>query len=208
MAFEFDIPTAPFQTNYFSIDAENLVFHDTQMVVADIVGFSYGTTFNFDANGIRVSTSYFFNFMDNSSDVIAFWMYDGPPFNSNEIFMTNTSLINYIWVYFGNRLLLQMIQSIHNGNNVKVGELTLNHTGIHFTYQTIAAPPSNHTINWDALTFRIIDEIITVSSWTNGGIQKGISLKTELNAHLFKAICELVQQNKLSPDVLTGKRQP
>jgi hypothetical protein len=205
MSVVLEIPVTQHESKVFSIDPEHLSFHDLQMDIADITGFCYGRIINTSA-GMPAGGSHHYKFEDTSGDIIGFGFQDGPLINGDTHTSLTISLENAVWEYLGNHMLNRLVREIHNGKEIRVGELLLNRGGIHVTPHEVYRPP--FVIPWEYAIATAQNGSLVISSVIRGEDICSLPLRTTMNAHVLYRILYYMQNNVYLRDVLRGINPP
>lgn len=204
MPYEVDLKPHLLASRYFSIDENNLVYHDTEMAVADIVGFAYGSI-STSVNGIKAKTEYILRVIDNAGDSIniAFYTTVLLGYDPEAVFK---DMIKYCWEFFGNRILNDTINKIANGDSVTIGGLQLNQEGVLMQHRPFFGKPIDFIVAWDDLTYEIFQGILTVKSQSEKKAQSAMHLKSDYNAHILKTMIEILTDDTSFANKLSGKK--
>ncbi len=190
----------------FSINHEHLAFHDTQMEVKDITGFCYGAIVN-QSGGLNVGGSHFYKFIDTSGDIIHFGM-----LNWIGNMSANRNIAGeieyWIWEYLGNRLITDMIRSIHFGNNVEVGEVIINRNGVHFTDKRYSGRSYDYSLDWYDVAGVTENGWLLIRSKRDAGISYPMDFRSTLNAMVLHRILQYIETNVDLRDILRGMKPP
>lgn len=205
-SFETDIyESATAQPKVFLINHGHLIFHDLQMEIKDLIGFTYGLRYGQGTDIIGYS-EYMYQFIDASHDVVAFTMRNDPSsFQANTAL--HTDIEQALWFYAGDSLLNTMVRTIHDGHNVTVGTLTLNRGGVHFTVDHYMGG-RQQAIPWNEAAGHVHHGTLFISSYFNRSVGTTLDLLSAYNAGIVYRILQYLTHNKYLVDVLKGNVPP
>lgn len=203
MSIETEIKTGLFTSKYVFMDYESLVFDDTQMMTAEMTGFSYGATVT-SVNGIKANTEYYYRFVDSANDAIEF-KFVSALLGSSEPDEINDQLLKCTWDYVGNRLLTEMVHQVSGGGKKQIGTCMLDKTGIHFTRNPLFGKASDHTVPWHDIDYEVYQGILILKSKTVEKAKTEMPLRDTLNAHILLRIAEMIARDPSFAEVLSPR---
>jgi len=204
MSYEVELKPNLFVGRYFSIDENSIIYHDTEMVVADIVSFAYGEI-KVMINRFASRTEYGFSFKDNSGDEIKFTFYSTVNLSLNTLETYNT-IVKNVWECFGNRIMNEMIQAISNGRIVEIKDCKLSQDGIEIPYRPFIGEDIDYVVPWEDLTYESEGEFITIKSESEPKAKIDLHLNTDHHAQTLKMLIDILYADKTYIDVLSGKK--
>lgn len=204
MAYEVDLDGIVFQARYFSIDEESLIFKDTQMMCADITGFSYGAAIT-RVNGIEVKTEYSFRFIDTAGDTISFDFANPHDMNMRGSDV-NERMVAEIWAAFGNRLFNEMVSTITAGKTATVGEIGFSRGGVQLKYRPFFGKAREVLVPWDEMDVELNAGVLVLRDGREPKVVSTLGLISTYNTHLVLRIFEQIGGDPAFLPFLTGQR--
>jgi hypothetical protein len=204
MSYETFIQTTPFSKKYFSIDHKSVIWDDTEMLINEITGFTYGATEN-RVNGIRTSTHYRFIFEDSSGDKFDFGFGESL-FGSNKPIEMNELIIYWTWEYIGKPMLVDFVRRIRAGENIWIGDCTLDKQGIHFTHKPLFfGSPTDYVIPWNALSYEVSYGSLHLQSNLERKAKISMNLQGTINSLVLMQLVDKAMQRGEILEALMGK---
>lgn len=202
MPIETEIPTGLFSKKYIFLDDESLVWDDTQMMIAEMVGFSYGATVT-RVNGIKANTEFYYRFVDNTGDEISF-KFVSALLGSNQPDEINEQLQTALWQHIGSRMVTQTIHKITSGESFTIGECTISKNGIQFIRKPLFGKSTEHLIAWADINYEIYQGILILKSGREDKARTEMHLRDTLNALILLRIIEMIYKDPSIAAMLSG----
>jgi hypothetical protein len=160
MAYEVDLPAnALSESKYFSIDENSVIYHDTQMEIADINGIAYAryirkTNTGLSAMQMKISTVYVLRLRDTSGDEMKVEMVVGTLMGDEAAMdVIWQQMMFHCWEYIVKKLVDQIYLTLHAGKNYQLEKYTLTPGGIKTVHNSFMGAPTEYTIRWEDLNY-------------------------------------------------------
>lgn len=204
MSYEVVVKPSIFHLREFSINADTLSYHDTEMDCKDITGFGYGILTTL-INGVKTNSQYTINVIDSSGDEmkIQFMLTQYMDDNPDAVF---ARMVEESWKYFGQRILNETILDISKGGEWEIGGVTLNKSGLHYKYKPWFGKEKMISIEWPHIIFEVRDGILELKSSIDSDPSTLLNLTT-YNVHVLAAILASTQRDADMMLVLQGKKE-
>lgn len=202
MPIETEIKTGLFTKKYICIDQESLIWDDTQMLIDEMVGFSYGATVT-SVNGIKANTEYYYRFQDTAGDEISF-KFVSALLGSNEPDEINEELQAALWEHIGSRFVTQFTHRILQGETILIGDCRISRKGIYFLRNPLFGKASEHTVTWNEIKYEIYQGILIIRSQTDEKAKTEMTLRDTLNALVLLRIMDTVHRDPSVANMLAG----
>ena len=206
MGYEIEIKEGLLSTKVFSIDEQNLTYHDTQMEIKDITGFRYGVT-SHRINGVETRIEYRIGYQDNSGDEIEIAFNDGM-FRINDAQEKFNAIIHFTWEYFGNRILNEFISAVANGKDVAIGKMTFNQSGVQFPHKPFFGKERIQSIAWNHIRHDVANAMLNFKSAIDSDINRSLSAAHNYNIMVLNEVFKLARTNREVLESLMGQKLP
>lgn len=188
MSYETLVKHGILATMRISINAESLVFHATEMVCKDIVGFSYYTF------SINTGTWYHINLIDSSGDELKI-EFNMTQYMDDDPESVYGKIIEQCWKYFGQRILNETIRDISSGEDWEIGDVLLSQAGIIFKHKPWFGEEKTVLIRWEDTGFEVQESFLNLKSLADNRVSHSLHLGT-YNVHVLAALIKAIDHKQ------------
>lgn len=202
----FEDPLSP-SGKVFAINNHTLQYHDTEMFVHEIAGFTFGTITQYFENRNMHEGYSTFMIMDTSGDSINIQIKSVWETQAEDHRVSN-EIATALWKYVGNKLVNDMMRAVHLGTEVNVGAVTLHRGGIRFENSDSWGKMTKWDIPWEVVACRVVNGQLMIYCYTDPNCVHWLDMRTVMHAHILRGVINMIMTDPSLMLILKGQRAP
>lgn len=209
MSFTIDVFEDPLSSEgkVLYIDNRTIQYHDTEMFIHEVAGFTYGTITKYYENMNTHEGFSTFTLVDTSGDFIGINIKSVWETQAEDHRVSN-AIATALWKYVGNKLVNDMMRAIHHGVEVQIGTVTAHRGGIRFENIDAWGKATKLDLPWEIVGCQIQNGRVMIYSFTDKNCIHWLDLRTVLHAHTLRGVIDMIMFDPTLMLILKGQRMP